>query len=159
MPAYQRDRSVEERLAVLEDTVAALRRAGTVVDDLAMFPVYYLGMEYVDSTTLQAAWQNIFTPRSSTLTLGMQLFGDQVGATNTGGAWEIFLNGTSVANGLVPATFTIVQPVVPLDLSPYLGVKDLLVELRTRRTSGATTGGRYGTGGCIASGFLFARMS
>jgi hypothetical protein len=159
VPSYQRDRSVDERVAILEDKLAALQRQGSIVDDLAMFPVYYLGMEYLDGTALQAAWQNIFTPRSSTLTLGMQLFGDQVGATNTGGAWEVFLNGTSVANGLVPATFTIVQPVVPLDLSPYLGVKDVLVELRTRRTSGASAGGRYGTGGCIASGFLFARMS
>lgn len=159
MPAYQRDRSVEERLAIVEEQLAALRRTGALVDDLAMFPVYYLGMEYVDTTVFQTAWQNIFTPRSSTLTLGMQLFGDQIGATNTGGEWQIALNGAVVTNGSVPATYTLVQPVVALDLSPYLGVKDLLIELRTRRTAGATTGGHYGTGGCIASGFLFARMS
>lgn len=159
MPAYTHDRTVEERLAILEDQVAALRRTGNLVDDLGMFPVYYLSMAYNDSTDSETTWQNVFTPRSSTLTLGMQLFGDQVGATNTGGSWEILLNGASVASGSVPPTFTLVQPVVPLDLSPYLGVKDLLVELRTRRTAGATTGGKYGTGGCIASGFLFARMS
>lgn len=146
-------------MAILEDQLAALRRSGNVVDDLAMFPVYFLAMAFNDSTALTATWQNIFTPRSSTLTLGMQFFGDLVGTTNTSGSWDVRLNGTTVSTGSVPATFTIVQPTVTLDLSPYLGAKDLLVELRTRRTSGATTGGKYGTGGCIASGFLFARMS
>lgn len=159
MPAYQRDRSVEERLAVLEDTVAALRRAGTVVDDLAMFPSYYLGLVYSDATTLASAWENTFTPRASTLALGMQFFGDQVGATNTGGSWDILLNDVSVASGSVPATFTVVTPTVSLDLSPYLGVRDLHIVLRTRRTAGANTGGKFGTGGCIASGLLYARMS
>jgi hypothetical protein len=159
MPAYQRDRTVEERVAILEDQLAALRRTGNLVDDLAMFPSYYLGLVYSDATTLQSAWENTFTPRSSTLTLGAQFFGDQVGTTNTGGSWDIQLNNTTVANGSVPATFTVVAPTITLDLSPYLGVRDLRIVLRTRRTAGATTGGKFGTGGCIASGFLFARMS
>jgi hypothetical protein len=159
MPAYQRDRSVEERLAIVEDQLAALRRQGSLVDDLAMFPVYFEAAVFDDSTALDPTWSNTFTPRASTLTLGLLFFGDTVGTTNTGGAWDVTLNGASVANGTVPATYTIVTPTVILDLSPYLGTKDLTVAVRTRRTSGATTGGRYTTGGCIASGVTFARLS
>lgn len=160
MPSYNRAQTLDARVAILEEQVAAAQRGGRLVDDLAMFPVYYFGMEFVDvAASMQIAWQNIFTPRSGTLTLGLQLAGDQVSGVNTGGVWDVQLNGQTVANGTVPATFSIVQPVVKLDLTPYLGVTDLLVTLRTQRTSGASTGGRYGTGGCIASGLLFARMS
>lgn len=159
MPAYARDRSVEERVAVLEDQLAALRRQGSLVDDLAMFPVFFESLVFDDSTTLDPTWSNIFTPRAATLTMGLQFFGDIAGTTNTGGSWDVRLNGTSVASGTVPATYTVITPTVTLDLSPYLGTKSLTVELRTRRTSGATTGGRYGTGGCIASGVTFARLS
>lgn len=159
MPAYQRDSSVEERVAVLEDQLAALRRQGNVVDDLAMFPSFDMGLVFSDATALTTAWENLFTPRSNTLTIGAQFYGDQVGATNTGGSWDVLLNGTSVANGLVPATFTVVTPAIILDLSPYLGSRDLHIELRTRRTAGASTGGKYGGGGCIASGVLYARMN
>ena len=49
-------------------------------------------------------------------------------------------------------------PEVVVDMSAYLGTTDLHVELRTRRTAGATTGGRYGGGGCIASAVRYARM-
>lgn len=155
-----RQKSIDERVAVTEDAVARLQRAGSVVDDIAMFRTGFENYNYDDqSTALATVFENTFTPRGAVLLLGVSLFGDQVGATNTGGVWDVLVNGVTAASGTVPATFTIVSSEIVIDLSPYLGTTSVHVEFRTRRTAGATTGGRYAGGGCIASAVRYARMS
>lgn len=165
MPTYtNRARSLDERVAVLEDQLAALRRAGGVVDDVAMYRSSFQNFNFADdSAALTTQFENTFSPRGAVLTLGLSFFGDQVGTApvvNTGGTWDVLLNSVaSGASGTVPATYTQIDVTAALDLTPYLGTRDLHVEVRTRRTSGATTGGRYGGGGCIASAVRFARIS
>jgi hypothetical protein len=159
MPAYNRAKSLDERVAILEDQLARLQRRGTIVDDIAMFRTGFENYNYDDSTTLSTVMETTFTPRGGLLTLGLSFFGDLVGTTNTGGSWDCLLNGVTAASGTVPATYTIIDLQPVLDLSPYLGTADLHVEVRTRRTSGATTGGRYGAGGCIATALRYARIS
>lgn len=162
MPTYSRERSLDERVAVLEDAIARLRRAGGVVDDIALFRTGFENYNFDDTDSLSTVFETTFTPRGGVLTLGMAFFGDQVGTApvvNTGGSWDVLLNGVEAASGTVPATFTVVGASPALDLSPYLGMRDLHVEVRTSRTSGATTGGRYGGGGCIASAINYARIS
>ena len=162
MPTYIREQSLDERVAVLEQGLAQTQRGAALVDDIALFRVGFENYNYDDASSLSTVFETYFTPRGALLTLGMSFFGDQVGTSpvvSTGGAWDVLLNGTVAASGLVPNTFTIVGAMPVLDLSPYLGTRDLHVEVRPRRTSGATAGGRYGGGGCIASTIHFARIS
>lgn len=163
MPTYRRERSLDEQVAALAEQVAQMRRSGSTVDDVTLFRTGFENYNYDDSNTLSTVFETTFTPRGAVLTLGLSFFGDYVGTApqvNTGGTWDVLLNGVaSGASGTVPATYTIVDASPALDLSPYLGTRDLHVEVRTRRTSGATTGGRYGGGGCIASIVRYARLS
>jgi hypothetical protein len=160
MPTYKRERSLDEQVAVLTAQVAQLRRSGSVVDDVSLFATGFENYNYDDaSVALSTVFENTFTPRGASLVIGLSVFGDQVSAVNTGGTWDVLVNGVTAAAGTVPATFTIVNSDVVIDLSPYLGTTSVHVEIRTRRTAGATTGGRYGGGGCIASTVRYARMS
>lgn len=159
MPTYNRERTLDEQVAILTEQVAQLRRTGSVVDDLTLFRTGFENYNYDDASSLSTVFENTFSPRGATLVIGLSIFGDQVGAVNTGGTWDVLVNGSAAASGTVPATFTIVDTDVAIDLSPYLGTSSVHVEVRTRRTAGATTGGKYGGGGCIASTIRYARMS
>lgn len=158
-----RSQDLGERVAVLEEQLARLQRASGVVDDVVLFRVGFENYLFDDtSLNLNTVHETTFTPRGAALTLGLSFYGDYVGTApqvNTGGTWDVLVNGTTAASGTVPATYTIVDTAPVLDLSPYLGARDLHVEVRTRRTSGATTGGRYNGGGCIASIIRYARIS
>lgn len=160
MPQYYRERSVEERLTVVEEQLARLRRSGRRADELPMNRTNFEGLNYDDtSAAFATVFETTYTPRSATLALGLLLIGDVVGAVNTGGSYQVVINTTDVvASGSVPATFSYVIPSLVLDLSPYLSASDLRVDVQTRRTAGATTGGRYGGGGCIGSTVRYARM-
>lgn len=159
MPTYNRERSLDEQVAILAEQVAQLRRSGSVVDDLTLFRTGFENFNYDDASSLSTVFENTFSPRGSSLVIGLSIFGDQVSAVNTGGTWDVLVNSVTAASGSVPATFTIIDTDVAIDLSPYLGTSSVHVEIRTRRTAGATTGGRYGGGGCIASTIRYARMS
>lgn len=163
MPTIMRSQDLAERVAVLEEQLARLQRASGVVDDVSIWRVGFENYLFDDAAAaLSTVHETTFTPRGAALTLGMSFYGDFVGTApqvNTGGVWDVLLNGTTAASGTVPATYTIVETAPVLDLSPYLGARDLHVEVRTRRTAGATTGGRYGGGGSIASIIRYARIS
>jgi hypothetical protein len=163
MATIVREQSLAERVAVLEERLARLQRASSVVDDVSIWRVGFENYLFDDaSSALSTVHETTFTPRGAALTLGLSFYGDQVGTSpvvNSGGTWDVLLNGVSSASGSVPATYTIIEATPTLDLSPYLGTRDLHVEVRTRRTAGATTGGRYGGGGCIASIVRYARIS
>lgn len=163
MPTILRSTDLAEQVAALTDRLARLERASGVVDDVSIWRVGFENYLFDDtSAALSTVHETTFTPRGASLTLGLSFYGDFVGTSpqvNTGGTWDVLLNGVSSASGTVPATYTIVETAPVLDLSPYLGVRDLHVEVRTRRTAGATTGGRYGGGGCIASIVRYARIS
>ncbi|WNI15582.1 hypothetical protein [Actinacidiphila sp. ITFR-21] len=162
MPSYARQKTLDERVAILEERLAKLERSGSVVDDINLFRVGFENYNYDDSPSLNTIFENWFTPRGGRLTLGLTFYGDQVGtspAVNTGGAWTILLNSVVAASGTVPATFTLTDAYVVLDISPYLGQNTLHLEVQTQRTSGATTGGRYGGGGCIGSAVHQARIN
>lgn len=160
MPQYYREQSVEERLTILEEQLAQLRRSGRRADELPMNRTNFEGLNFDDtSAAFTTVYETTYTPRSASLAIGLLLIGDSVSAVNTGGSWQVIVNTTDVvASGSVPATFSYVTPSLVLDLSPYLSASDLRVDLQTRRTAGATTGGRYGGGGCIGSSIRYARM-
>ncbi|MEV6081103.1 hypothetical protein AB0L80_39335 [Streptomyces sp. NPDC052069] len=146
------------RLATLEEQVAALRRAGWERDELPLYPTNFTAMAFSDATAFSTLWEGVMSPRTATLSLGLTLVGDQVAGVNTGGAWQVLLAGTVVWSGTVLPTYTIAYVSTGLDLLPYRGAAGLLVEIQTRRTSGATTGGRNGNGGSIGLTPRFARL-
>lgn len=159
MPKVQKETDFLLRLADLEDEVAMLRRTTRGRDEVPFFPTSFRGLVYEDPTTWTTVWETILTPRMGTLSLGLMFVGDQVSGVNTGGEWQILLDSSTVlTSGNVPANFAFTYPSVPIDLTLYRGVDQLQVRIQTRRTSGATTGGRYGGGGAIGSGLRFARL-
>lgn len=159
MPKVQKPSDFLQRLAVLEEQVADLRRTGWERDELPFYPTSLHGMVYEDQTTFTTLWETILTPRSASLALGLVLIGDVVSTTNTGGEWQVVFDDTTVAaNGTVPATFSYVFPALTLDLTPYRAASQLKVRFQVRRTSGATTGGRYGGGGSIGGSPRYARL-
>ncbi|MGI3198451.1 hypothetical protein ACRJ4B_16170 [Streptomyces sp. GTA36] len=148
-----------QRLAAVEQQVAELRRSGWERDEVPFYPTSLHGLVYEDNTSFTTLWESIITPRSATLALGLVLIGDVVGTTNTGGAWQLVLNDTTVvASGNVPPTYTYSFPTTVVDLTPYRAATQLKVQFQVRRTSGATTGGRYGGGGSIGGSPTYARM-
>lgn len=160
MPTYNRELTVEERLAQLEASVAQIGRGGSRPDDLPLFRTNYEGLNWDDSSTITTVFENKFTPRSASLALGLLLIGDVVGTTNTGGAWQVVLNLSDiVASGTIPATNSYVLQDLVIDMSPYIAQTDLRIDVKTQRTTGASTGGRYGGGGCIGSAVRYARMN
>ncbi|MFH9826717.1 hypothetical protein ACH4NG_26210 [Streptomyces bobili] len=147
------------RIAVLEEQLDALRRSGWERDELPLFPTSLHGLVYEDNTSFTTYWESIFIPRTGTLALGMVMIGDVVSAVNTGGEWQVKLNDTTVvASGSVPATFSYAFPTATIPLTSYLNAGQLKVQLQCRRTSGATTGGRYGGGGSIGASPTYARL-
>jgi hypothetical protein len=159
MPKTYRSPDILHRLAAVEDQLAALRRSGWVRDELPFYPTSLHGLVYEDSTSFTTLWETILAPRTSRLELGMVFIGDAVGAANTGGEWRVQLDDTTViASGSVPATFSFLLASVTLDLTPYRNATQLKVQIQVRRTSGATTGGRYGGGGSIGGAPRYARL-
>ncbi|MGY4903324.1 hypothetical protein [Streptomyces sp. 900116325] len=152
-------RSFLERLAVLEDQVAQLRRTGWERDELPVYPTSLRAMPYEDDTAFITTWETVLSPRTGSLSLGLVFIGDFVGATNTGGAWQVLLNGADVVmSGTIAATFSYQFAAQVIDLTPYRNLTGLKLQIQVRRTSGATTGGKYGTGGAVAIAPRYARL-
>ncbi|NUS76717.1 MAG: hypothetical protein HOV70_11020 [Streptomyces sp.] len=147
-----------QRIAALEEQVATLRRTGWERDELPLYPTSFTAMAFADATAFSTLWEGVLSPRTASLSLGLTLVGDQVAAVNTGGAWQVLFNGLVVWSGTVLPTYTVQYASTVLDLLPYRADSQLLVEIQTRRTSGATTGGRNGNGGSIGLSPRFARL-
>ncbi len=161
MPKYTKDISLGEQVARLMDRVAALeRRSPARMDAAGMFATSYRGLVYEDGTAWLTYFQAVIRPRHQA-SLGLVFLGDQVGTTNTGGAWRVQVAGTPVsgASGTVLPTFTYQFAALTLDLSSYSPTADLLIEVQGQRTSGATTGGRYGGGGALGMGVRWFNLS
>ncbi|MFJ4649466.1 hypothetical protein ACIP6Q_39030 [Streptomyces bobili] len=159
MPKVLQPPDLLRRIAILEDRLARLERAGWERDELPLFPTSLHGLVYEDNTSFTTYWETIFIPRAGTLALAMVTIGDVVSAVNTGGEWQVKLNDTTVVgSGTVPATFTYSFPTLSVSLLPYLNAGSLKVQLQARRTSGATTGGKYGAGGSIGLAPTYARL-
>lgn len=159
MPAIAQTPDLVQRIARMEAQLAALRRAGWERDELPFYPTSYHGLVYEDATSMSTYWETVLSPRTGTLALGLVFMGDQVTGVNTGGAWQVVLAGsTVVASGTVPATFSYTFPTVSIDLTPYRTATQLKVQIQAQRTSGATAGGRYGSGGSIGGSLTYARL-
>ncbi|MFE3169338.1 hypothetical protein [Streptomyces sp. NPDC059224] len=158
MPKVQKPPNILRQIADLQKQVDDLRRSGWERDELPFYPTSLHGLVYEDSASFVTLWETVLSPRTATLSLGLVLIGDVVSTTNTGGSWQVLFESTVVANGTVPATFSYVFPALTLDLTPYRGVSQLKVLFQVRRTSGATTGGKYGGGGAIGGSPRYARL-
>lgn len=158
MPRTASTPSILQRLATVERQLADLRRSGWERDELPFYPTSLHGLVYEDTTTWTTVWETILSPRTSRLDLGLVLIGDVVSSTNTGGEWQVLFDSAVVANGNVPATFTYVFPTLSLGLAAYRTAPQLKVQVQVRRTSGATTAGRYGGGGAIGGSPRYARL-
>jgi hypothetical protein len=148
-----------QRIAVLEEQVAALRRTGWERDEVPLYPTHFETMPFLDTAAFTSTWECIITPRTATLSLGLVFIGDSVSAVNTGGAWQVLLNSADVVmSGTVAATFSYQFATKVVDLTPYRSLNDLKIQVMCRRTSGATTGGKFGGGGSIAIAPTYARL-
>lgn len=159
MPQHARTPDLLERLAVLEEEVARLRRASIrEVDELPFYPSSIRGLIFEDSTSFITVMEVIFAPRTESLSLGLLFIGDQVSAVNTGGEWQVLLNDTVVMSGAVAATYSYQTAAQLLDVRAYLADAELKIRIQVRRTAGASTGGRYGGGGAIGIAPRYARL-
>lgn len=158
MPKVLKQTNFLQQLAALREEVAELRRAGWERDELPFYPTSLHGLVYEDATSFLTVWETILSPRTAGLSLGLVLLGDVVSSTNTGGEWQVLLDTTVVASGTVPATFSYVFPALSLDLTPYRAATQLKVQVQVRRTAGASTGGKWGSGGSIGSAARYARL-
>ena len=159
MPKVQKTPDFLQRLAELEETVAALQRAGWERDELPFYPTSLHTFVYEDATSFATLWETILSPRTAQLSLGLVFIGDVVSSVNTGGEWQVVFNdSTVVASGSVPNTFTYVLPALTLDLTPYRAASVLKVQIQVRRTSGTGTGGKFGGGGSIGGAPRYARL-
>lgn len=160
MPKVAKQTDFLQRLALVEEQLAALRRSGRPLDELPFFPTSFHGMVYEDNTAFTTYWETVFTPRTASLSLGLIFIGDQAGSpmVNTGGEWQVLFDSTVVMSGTVAATFSYQYAAQVLDLTPYRSASELKVTLQARRTSGSTTGGRYGLGGAIGLAPRYARL-
>ncbi|MEV6313355.1 hypothetical protein AB0M10_32800 [Streptomyces sp. NPDC051840] len=150
---------IPDRLARLERQVAELQRTGWERDELPFYPTSLRSMPYEDSTTFTSVWETILAPRTATLAVGLVTIGDQVSSTSTGGEWQVVLNDSTVAlSGTIAATFSYEFPAGVIDLLPYRGAPTVKVQIKARRTSGATTGGKWGTGGAVAVSPRYAQL-
>lgn len=160
MAQYARTPDLLQQVAQLRERLEALeRRAPAVRDEVPFGGTGTRSMAFDDRTVFVTVWEAAFTPRGAKLSLGLIFLGDNTGGINTAGEWQVTVNGVVAAGGGVPASGASERPEINLDLIPYQGAATLTVVLQTRRTSGATTGGRYGTGGCIGSGIRYARIT
>lgn len=158
MPQRVRDVSLPARMARLEEELAQLRRTGWERDELPLYPTAFTALAFSDATAFTTLWETTFAPRTASLSLGLTAVGDQVAGVNTGGSWQVLLAGAVVWSGSVPPSFTVQYASTTLDLLPYRGVAEVLLQVQTRRTSGATTGGRFGGGGSIGLSPRYARI-
>ncbi|MFC9752976.1 hypothetical protein [Streptomyces sp. NPDC056921] len=159
MPQRATTPSFLERLAVLEEQVATLRRTGWERDELPFYPTSMRAMPYDDAGAFTSVWESVLTPRTASLSLGLVFIGDQVSGTNTGGAWQVVLaESTTVMSGSVAATFSYQFAAQVIDLTPYRALTELKIQIQVRRTSGATTGGKFGGGGAIGMSPRYARL-
>lgn len=158
MPKVQKSTDFLQRLAEVEEQLASLQRTGWERDELPLFPTSLHGLVYEDATSFVTLWETILSPRTATLSLGLVFLGDVVTATNTGGDWQVLLDTDVAASGTVPATFSYVLPALSLDLTPYRANTQLKVQVQVRRTSGATTGGKYNSGGAIGGSPRYAQL-
>ncbi|MDV9194308.1 hypothetical protein [Streptomyces sp. Wh19] len=159
MPQHATTPSFLERLAVLEEQVATLRRTGWERDELPFYPTSMRAMPYDDATAFTSVWESVLAPRTASLSLGLVFIGDQVSGTNTGGAWQVVLNeADTVMSGSIAATFSYQFAAQVIDLTPYRTRTELKVQIQVRRTSGATTGGKFGGGGAIGMAPRYARL-
>ncbi|MEU3962928.1 hypothetical protein AB0F42_24500 [Streptomyces buecherae] len=160
MAQYARTPDLLQQVAQLRARLEVLeRRSPPVRDEVPFFPTSSRTMAYDDRTTFINAWETTIAPRGSLLSIGLSFLGDNVGGVATAGEWQVVAAGVVVGAGTVPASNVISMPAVTIDLAPYQSAQSLLVLLQTRRTSGATTGGRYGAGGSIGSSIRYARLS
>lgn len=159
MPQQPGTPNLLERLALLEDQVALLRRSGWERGELPFYPTSLKTMAYDDATAFTTAWEVILTPRTATLSMGVVAIGDVVGTTNTGGLWQVVANSADVVmSGSVPPTFAYQFGTAVIDLAPYQALTELKVQIQVRRTAGATTGGKFGGGGSIGIAPRYARL-
>ncbi|WP_407553057.1 hypothetical protein QOM21_23835 [Streptomyces sp. Pv4-95] len=160
MPTYSKQRDPMERLAILEERLAQLERSGRERDEIPFFPTNSRTIAYDDaSAALVTTWETIISPRTALLSLGLVFIGDYVSPNYTGGLWQVVVNDSVVVgSGAVPASLTYVLPTLSIDLAPYRNSPDLKIQIQTRRTSGSTTGGKFGGGGSIGSAPRFARQ-
>lgn len=159
MPQRIRDVSFPARLLRVEERLAQLERTGWERDELPLYATAFTAMPFSDATSWSTLLENSFTPRTAGLALGLTVVGDQVAGVNTGGEWQVLLGGAVVWSGSVAANFTVQYAATTLDLLPYRGASDLLIQIQTRRTAGASTGGRNGNGGSIGLSPRFARFA
>lgn len=153
MPQYTKQIGLGEQVAALMDRVARLeRRSPTVLDAGSLLPTSFHGLVYEDSTSYVTYFETTVTAPRHAASIGLVFLGDQVGTTNSGGLWQVLLNGSlpAGASGGITANFSFQFAAVVLDLSALSG--QVHIEVQGRRTAGATTGGRYGTGGTIGIG-------
>lgn len=160
MPQQPGTPSLLERLALLEDQVELLRRSGWERAEVPFYPTFMTTMPYSDSSVaLATTWETVVAPRAGSLSLGIVTIGDVVGTTNTGGVWQVVMNSADVVmSGNVTPTFTYQFGAAVIDLTPYLALTELKIQIQVRRTSGATTGGKFGGGGCIGIAPRYARL-
>lgn len=147
-----------QRIAVLEEQVAALRRTGWERDELPFYPTHYEGMPYQDGTAFTSSWECVLAPRTATLSLGLVFIGDFVSPSNTGGAWQVLAGSDVVMSGTCAATFAYQFATKVIDLSPYRTLTELKIQIQARRTSGSSTGGKFGGGGSIGIAPTYARL-
>jgi hypothetical protein len=161
MPAYASTPNIAQRVVRLEEELAQLRRRSAPVrDEVPVFPTSVQGMPAMDDTSFTTAWETILAPRTATLSVGLVFIGDQAGSplVNTGGQWQVLLGSTVVMSGTVAATYSYQFAAQDLSLAAYANDAQLQLQIQTRRTSGATTGGRWGFGGSILIAPRYLRL-
>ncbi|MEU0370647.1 hypothetical protein ABZ070_10340 [Streptomyces sp. NPDC006283] len=159
MPAYASTPNVLQRIAALEKRLDQVQRRGNgLADELPVFPTAFNAMPMLDSTSFITAWETTFAPRTASLSLGLVFLGDQVSSTNTGGQWQVLLDGSVVMSGSVAATYSYQFAAQTLNLGAYQASAGVKLDIQCRRTSGATTGGHFGTGGTISIAPRYARL-
>lgn len=159
MPKVHKNTDFLQRLAELEERVQAMAREGWERDEVPFYPTSLRTFVYEDNTAFTTLWETIISPRAAQLSMGLVFIGDVVGTTNTGGEWRVvFDDSATVASGNVPATFTYALPALSLDLTPYRAATSLKIQIQVRRTSGATTGGKFAGGGAIGGAPRYARL-
>jgi hypothetical protein len=161
MPAYASTPDLGQRIVRLERELAQLRRRSSpMFDEVPVFPTAFQGMPAIDDTSFVTAWETVLTRRTESLSVGLVFIGDQAGSplVNTGGAWQVLLNGTVVMSGTVAATFSYQFANQSLSLAAYPEGTEVKLEIKVRRTSGATTGGRWGFGGSILIAPRYIRL-
>ncbi|KRV48776.1 hypothetical protein AQ490_23175 [Wenjunlia vitaminophila] len=159
MPQYLRPVDLAEQVQRLTERVAQLeRRSADTRAEMPMWPTGPRGVVNADETVFATQWEGMVQPRTRTLSIGLLLLGDQVAGVNTGGEWRLRVAEVVAATGVIVANFTWSLQGADLDLTPYMTTANVKIEFQTRRTSGATTGGKYGTGGCIASVIRYALL-